>query len=75
MKVIYIHELFKNVHKRDILRKNVQRMKAMAQPLKKSVHVRLKSTICHPNVEKETFDIETTGRTPGGDINGSTGNP
>lgn len=61
MKVIYIHELFKNVHKRDILRKNVQRMKAMAQPLKKSVRVRLKSTICHQNVEKETFDIETTG--------------
>ncbi|WP_391119881.1 DUF1934 domain-containing protein [Psychrobacillus sp. L3] len=33
----------------------------MSQPIKKRVNIRLLSTIRHPDVEKETFDIQTTG--------------
>lgn len=36
-------------------------MNAMSQPIKKSVNVRLLSTIQHPDVAAETFDIQTTG--------------
>lgn len=36
-------------------------MKVMSQPLKKQVNIRLLSTISHPDVEKEMFDIQTTG--------------
>lgn len=36
-------------------------MKSMSQPLKKSVNVRLLSTVQHPDVPKESFDIRTTG--------------
>ncbi|MEK4484558.1 DUF1934 domain-containing protein [Psychrobacillus sp. FSL H8-0484] len=33
----------------------------MSQPLKKSVNVRLLSTIKHPDIAKESFDMQTTG--------------
>ncbi|MFJ8067181.1 DUF1934 domain-containing protein [Psychrobacillus sp. NPDC096426] len=33
----------------------------MSQPIKKTVNVRLRSTIRHPNVAAETFDIQATG--------------
>ncbi|MFF2753373.1 DUF1934 domain-containing protein [Psychrobacillus sp. NPDC058041] len=33
----------------------------MSQPQKKRVNIRLLSTIHHPDVEKETLDIKTTG--------------
>lgn len=33
----------------------------MSQPLKKRVNIRLLSTIHHPDVETETFDIQTIG--------------
>ena len=33
----------------------------MSEPLKKSVEVRLRSTIQHPKAKKESFDIRTTG--------------
>lgn len=33
----------------------------MSQPIKKTVNIRLLSTIQHPNAEAETFDLQTTG--------------